>query len=46
MSAKKTYAEVLSGIENAPDYGQSWMRAYQKESEEEALSKAIELSKV
>lgn len=40
MSAKRSYAEVVSGI------GQSWMQAYQKESEEDALLKAIELSKV
>lgn len=39
MSAKRSYAEVVSGI------GQSWMQAYQKESEEDALLKAIELSK-
>ena len=45
MSAKRIYAEVVSGIENTPDYGQSWMRAYQKESEEDPLQKAIELSK-
>ena len=46
MSAKRTYAEVVSGIENSPDYGQSWMQAYQKESEEDSRLKAIELSKV
>ena len=37
MLAKRTYAEVVSGIDNTPDYGQSWMQAYQKESEEDAL---------
>ena len=37
MSAKRTYAEVVSGIDNTPDYGQRWMQAYQKESEEDAL---------
>ena len=31
-SAKRTYAEVVSGVENTPDDGQSWMRAYQQES--------------
>lgn len=46
MSAKRTYAEVVSGIENTPDYDQSWMQAYQKEREEDALLKAMELSKV
>ena len=28
-SAKRTYAEVVSGVENTPDDDQSWMRAYQ-----------------
>ena len=37
MLAKRTYAEVVSGIDNTPDYGQSWMQTYQKESEEDAL---------
>ena len=46
MSAKRTYAEVVSGIENTPDYGQSWMQAYQRESNEDGLLKAIEVSKV
>ena len=46
MSAKRTYAEVVSGVENTPDDDQSWMRAYQRESEEDALKKAIKLRKV
>ena len=46
MSAKRTYAEVVSGDDHTPDDGQSWMRAYQQESEEDALKKAIQLSKV
>lgn len=29
MSAKRTYAEVVSGDEKTPDDGHSWMRAYQ-----------------
>ena len=36
MLAKRTYAEVVSGDEHTPDDGQSWMRAYQQESEEDA----------
>ena len=46
MSAKRTYAEVVSGIEYSPDDGQRWMRAYQQENEEEAPKKAIQFSKV
>lgn len=46
MSAKRTYAKVVSGDENTPDDGYSWMQAYQQESEEDALKKAIKLSKV
>ena len=46
MSAKRTYAEVVSGDEQTPVDGQSWKRAYQQENEEEALKKAIQLSKV
>ena len=42
MSTERTYAEVVSGDEN-PD---NWMQAYQQESEEVALEKAIKLSKV
>lgn len=45
MSAEKTYSEVVSGDEN-PDDNRNWMRAYQQESEEDALDKAIKLSKV
>lgn len=41
MSAKRTYAGVLSGDQNAPDDSQTWMRAYQQDSEEDALKKAI-----
>ena len=44
MSTERTYAEVVSGDEN-PD-NRNWMRAYQQESEEVALEKAIKLSKV
>ena len=46
MSAKRTYPEVVSGDEYSPDDGQRWMRAYQQENAEEALRKAIQLSKV
>ena len=46
MSAKRTYAEVVSGFENTPDDDQSWMRAYQQERGEDALKKAIKLRKV
>ena len=46
MSAKRTYAEVVSGVENTPDDDQGWMRAYQRESEEDAMKKAIKLWKV
>ena len=46
MSAKRTYAEVVSGVEYSPDDGQRWMRAYQQENEEEALKKAIQFGKV
>ena len=46
MSAKRTYAEVVSGVEYSPDNGQRWMRAYQQENEEEALKKAIQFSNV
>ncbi|PFX15316.1 hypothetical protein AWC38_SpisGene20463 [Stylophora pistillata] len=45
MSAKRTYAEVVLGAENTPDDNQTWMIAYQQESEEDALKKAIQLSK-
>ena len=45
MWAKRTYAEVVSGDDN-PDGCRSWMRAYQLESEEDAMKKAIKLSKV
>ena len=46
MSAKRTYAEVVAGDEKTPDDGHSLMRAYQQESENDALEKAIKLSKV
>ena len=46
MSAKRTYAEVVSRFENTPDDDQSWMRAYQQERGEDALKKAIKLSKI
>ena len=46
ISAKRSYAEVVSGDEHTPDDGQSWMRAYQQESEEDALKKALQFSKV
>ena len=46
MSAKRTYAEVVSEGENTPNDNQTWMIAYQQESEEDALKKAIQLSKV
>lgn len=29
MSAKRTYAEVVSGDEKTPDDGHSWMRVFQ-----------------
>ena len=40
-SAKRTYAEVVSGVENTPDDGQSWMRAYQQESKFKLLDLAM-----
>ena len=43
MSAKRIYAEVVSGIENTPDDDQSRMRAYQQESEEDALKKSHQI---
>ena len=46
MSAKRTYAEVVSGFENTPDDDQSWMRAYQQERGEDALKKGIKLRKI
>lgn len=46
MSAKRTYAEVVVEDEITPDDGHSWMQAYQQESEDNALEKAIKLSKV
>ena len=46
MSAKRTYEEVVSGSENTPDDNQKLMIAYQQESEEDALKKAFQLSKV
>ena len=46
MSPKRTYAEVISGVEYSPDDGQRWMRAYQQENKEEALKKAIQFGKV
>ena len=46
MSARRTYAEVVVGDEKTPDDGYTWMRAYQQESEDDALKKAIKLSKV
>ena len=42
-SAKRIYAEVVSGIENTPDDDQSRMRAYQQESEEDALKKSHQI---
>jgi len=46
MSAKRTYAEVVAKNERTADDGHSWMRPYQQESEDAALTKAIKLSKV
>ena len=46
MSAKRTYAEVVSGVENTPDDDQSWMQAYQQERGKDALKKAIKLREV
>lgn len=43
LSAKRTYAKVVSEDEYSRDDGQSWMRAYRQESEEKALKKAIQL---
>ena len=43
MSAKRIYAEVVPGIENTPDDDQSRMRAYQQESEEDALKKSHQI---
>ncbi|PFX19115.1 hypothetical protein AWC38_SpisGene16499 [Stylophora pistillata] len=43
--SQRTYAEVVSGAENTPDDNQTWMTAYQQESEEDTLKKAIQLSK-
>ena len=41
MSSKRTYAKVVAG-----DDMHSWMQAYQQESNDNALKKAIKFSKV
>ena len=43
---KELTPKLFRGVENTPHDGQSWMRVYQQESEEDALKKAIKLRKV